>query len=127
MLTLARCQLEDRAQAMSDVFVIRNQLGHYWGKGKAWVDGSQPRLVQRTPHRDEAVNTLFELSSKDIDLRGEVVAAGLSERGEPLIEPSQVPLPLEPSAEESDGSTGGRDASATGEGPANGADAESAA
>ena len=126
MLTLARCQLEDRAQAMSDVFVIRNQLGHYWGKGKAWVDGSQPRLVQRTPHRDEAVNTLFELSSKDVDLRGEVVAAGLSERGEPLIEPSQVPLPLEPTAEEA-GDTGGRDASATGEGPAKGADAESAA
>ena len=23
---------------MTDVFVIRNQLGHYWGKGKAWVD-----------------------------------------------------------------------------------------
>jgi hypothetical protein len=86
---------------MTDVFVIRNQLGHYWGKSKAWVDGSQPRLVVRTAHRDEAVNTLFELSSKDFELRGEVVAAQLGERGEPVIEPSQIPLPMDPGAEES--------------------------
>ena len=99
MLTLARCQLEDTAQAMTEVFVIRNQLGHYWGKSKTWVDGSQARLVQRTPHRDEAVNTLVELSARDIDLRGEVLAAELSERGEPIIEASQIPLPIEASAE----------------------------
>jgi hypothetical protein len=81
---------------MTEVFVIRNQLGHYWGKGKTWVDGSQPRHVQRTRHRDEAVNTLFELSSKDVELRGAVLAAELSERGEPIIEPSQIPLPMAP-------------------------------
>jgi hypothetical protein len=84
---------------MTDVFVIRNQLGHYWGKSKAWVDGSQPRLVLRTQHRDEAVNTLFELSSKDFELRGDVVATQLSERGEPVIEPSQIPLPINPAAD----------------------------
>jgi len=84
---------------MTEVFVIRNQLGHYWGKGKAWVDGSQPKQVLRTPHRDEAVNTLFELSSKDFELRGDVVAAELSERGEPLIEASQIPLPMDPEPE----------------------------
>ncbi len=81
---------------MTEVFVIRNQLGHYWGKGKTWVDGSQPRHVQRCRHRDEAVNTLFELSSKDIELRGDVLAAELSERGEPVVEPSQIPLPMGP-------------------------------
>lgn len=81
---------------MTEVFVIRNQLGHYWGKGKAWVDGSQPRHLQRCRYRDEAVNTLFELSSKDVELRGEVLAVELSERGEPVVEPSQIPLPAEP-------------------------------
>jgi len=85
---------------MTDVFVIRNQLGHYWGKSKVWVDGSQPRQVQRTRHRDEAVNTLVELSSRDIELRGEILAAQLSERGEPVIEPSQIPLPVEPGPDE---------------------------
>ena len=85
---------------MTEAYVIRNQLGHYWGKSKAWVDGSQPRLVLRTKHRDEAVNTLFELSSKDFELRGDVIAVELSERGEPMIEPSQNPLPLEPETQD---------------------------
>lgn len=84
---------------MTEVFVIRNQLGHFWGKGKTWVDGSQPRQVLRTRHRDEAVNVLFELSSKDFELRGEVVAAVLSERGEPIVERSQNPLPADPATE----------------------------
>ena len=83
---------------MSELFVIRNQLGHYWGKSKAWVDGSDPRAVMRARHRDDAVNTLFELSSKDFELRGEVLKAQLSERGEPIIEASQIPL-LEPEPE----------------------------
>jgi hypothetical protein len=85
---------------MTDVFVVRNQLGHYWGKGKTWVDGSNPRTVMRTRHEDEAINTLFELSSKDIELRGEVLAVELTERGDPVIEPSQIPLPEEPEQEE---------------------------
>ena len=86
---------------MTEVFVIRNQLGHYWGKSKAWVDGSQPKQVMRTAHHDEAVNTLFELSSKDFELRGDVVAAELSERKEPIIEASQIPLPMAPGDQDS--------------------------
>jgi hypothetical protein len=78
---------------MSEVYVIRNQLGHYWGKGKQWVDGSEARTVMRAKHEDEAVNTLFELSTRDIDLRGEVVAAALSERGDPVITASEIPVP----------------------------------
>lgn len=87
---------------MTDVFVVRNQHGHYWGKAKTWVDGSSPRAVLRTPYQDEAVNTLFELSSRDIELRGEVIATTLSERGEPVIEPSQIPLLSDEAAEMAD-------------------------
>ena len=87
---------------MTEVFVVRNQLGHYWGKAKTWVDGSAPKTVMRTKHEDEAINTLFELSSKDIELRGEVIAATLSERGEPDIEPSSNPLPHAPAEEEAE-------------------------
>ncbi|NND66684.1 MAG: hypothetical protein HKN19_03760 [Halioglobus sp.] len=83
---------------MTDVYVIRNQLGHYWGKNKSWQDGRDPHAVLRTKHEDEAVNTLFELSSKDFELRGEVLGAALSERGEPVLEPSEYPLPAEPEA-----------------------------
>ena len=87
---------------MTEVFVIRNQHGHYWGKSKEWVSGSEPKTVMRAKHHDDALNTLFELSSKDIDLRGEVATVELSERGEPIVEPSAAPTPaeLEAAAEE---------------------------
>ncbi len=87
---------------MTDVFVIRNQLGHYWGKSKSWVDGSEARAVLRARHHDEAVNTLFELSSRDVDLRGQVVAVELDARGEPMVEPSQIPLPVAAEADRED-------------------------
>jgi len=84
---------------MTEVFVIRNQLGHYWGKKKHWVDGGDARTVMRLKHRDEAVNTLFELGSKDIELRGEITPAELNPRGEPIIEASAIPLPDAPEDE----------------------------
>ncbi len=85
---------------MTDVFVIRNQLGHYWGKKKLWVNGTDARLLMRLKHRDEAVNTLFELSSKDFELRGEIISAELSPRGEPTVEASDIPLQDHPETEE---------------------------
>ena len=39
----------------------------------------------RLPSRLSEFFTLFELSSRDIELRGEVIATTLSERGEPVI------------------------------------------
>ena len=79
---------------MTTVFVIRNQLGHYWGKKKCWVDGRDTRAVLRVKHQDQAINTLVELGSKNFELRGEVVTAELNPRGEPLIEASETPLPV---------------------------------
>ena len=83
---------------MTEVFVIRNQLGHYWGKSKTWVDGRDARAVARLKHEDEGINTLVELSARDIELRGSVVPVELGERGEPMLEISTVPLP--PTAED---------------------------
>jgi hypothetical protein len=70
------------------VFVIRNQLGQYWTRSSEWVDGREPQRLLKLRHHDEAVNQLVELSSKDVDLRGEVLSCTLSERGEPVVEPS---------------------------------------
>jgi hypothetical protein len=86
---------------MTEVFVIHNQLGHFWGKSKSWVDGSDSdaRAVMRLKHRDEAANTLFELSSKDFELRGDILAAQVNARGLPIVQVSDIPLP-EPPREE---------------------------
>ena len=78
---------------MPDVFVITNQLGHFWGKSKQWVDGKDPRTILRARHQDEAVNTLVELSTKDMALRGNVVEVPLNQRGEPVVTVSEIPVP----------------------------------
>ncbi|MGD2007579.1 MAG: heat-shock protein HtpX [Cellvibrionales bacterium] len=77
---------------MSTVHIIRNALGHYWGKGKRWVDGSDTSRVAQHSHRDEAVNTVFELSSKDIDLRCDVLEMNLVDDKLPKLNVSEVPL-----------------------------------
>ncbi|NQX88179.1 MAG: hypothetical protein HRT77_05915 [Halioglobus sp.] len=84
---------------MADIFVVRNQLGHYWGKKKCWVDGWNPESILHWTYQDEALNMLFELSSRDVQLRGEVVATALSEKGVPQVAPSDNPLVAEPGRE----------------------------
>lgn len=73
---------------MSSTFVVRNQLGQFWGKKKKWVDGTAPKRVLVCKHEDEGVNLLVELSAKDIDLRGEVAATEVNEKGVPQVESS---------------------------------------
>ena len=84
---------------MSEIFIIRNQLGHFWGKSKTWVDGSDARAVVRVKNRDEASNTLFELSSKDFELRGDILEAEANTKGDPMVQVSDIPLPEVPAAE----------------------------
>jgi hypothetical protein len=71
------------------VFVIRNQHGQFWTRSSEWVDGREPQRLLKLKHHDEAINQLVELSSKDIDLRGEVISCNLSARGEPEVEVSE--------------------------------------
>ena len=78
---------------MSGVFIIRNQLGHYWGKSGSWVKGGRPGQVASWTHRDEAVNTLFELGSQYTDLRGEVMLAETEDQLPKNLEISQHPVP----------------------------------
>lgn len=68
-----------------EVYVIEHGTGAYWGKRKEWVAGDDPRQVARFRHRDEAVNTLAELSARDVDLRGRVRPVPVGERGEPRL------------------------------------------
>jgi hypothetical protein len=53
-------------------------------------------------HQDEAVNTVFELSSKDIGLRCDVLSLNLLEGKLPKLEISTIPLPVDPSDDPSD-------------------------
>lgn len=71
---------------MGTIFVIQNQYGHYLNKQSEWVDGRDKRTLYRTDHRDEAVNTVFELSSKDVELRAAPVECEVDENNHPKVE-----------------------------------------
>jgi hypothetical protein len=68
------------------VFVIKNQQGLYLSKQQEWVDGADNHhSLYRTRHRDEAINTVFEVSSRDIYLRAETVICELDAKGNPAL------------------------------------------
>jgi hypothetical protein len=71
---------------MSHCFVIRNHLDLYLNKQKEWVDGSDNQSLFRCNHRDEALNMVFELSSKDIELRAQMIDCELNEKKHPIVE-----------------------------------------
>ena len=86
---------------MDRSFILKNQDGHYWGRSKEWVDGSDRSRVAQYKHRDEASNTVFELSSKDFGLRAEILEVALKEGKLPKLSISQIPPPgLEEEKEE---------------------------
>lgn len=78
---------------MDRSFILKNQDGHYWGRSKEWVDGSDRSRVAQYKHRDEASNTVFELSSKDFGLRAEILEMTLKEGKLPKLSISQIALP----------------------------------
>lgn len=78
---------------MDRSFILKNQNGHYWGRSKDWVDGSDRSRVAQYRHRDEASNTVFELSSKDFSLRAEILEMTLNEGKLPKLSISQIALP----------------------------------
>ena len=82
-------------------FILKNQDGHYWGRSKEWVDGADRSRVALYKHRDEASNTVFELSSKDFGLRADILEMTLNKGELPKLTISQIALPGLDESEES--------------------------
>lgn len=77
---------------MTKVFVVTNQLGLYANKHKEWIDGRESKLLFRSNHKDEAINLVFELSSKDILLRAEAISVDLDDNNQPLVDVTAEPI-----------------------------------
>jgi hypothetical protein len=91
---------------MAEAFVIRNQLGQYLTRKGEWVSGKDASILFHQPHFDQALNQLIETNSKDIELRGKVVAVQTSDKKIPVIEefgPDPVQPELLPETSEADG------------------------
>lgn len=70
---------------MSKVFVIQNQEGQFLSRQKEWADAREISTLFKTPHRDLAVNELFEVTSKNTAVRAKVVETDTSDKGLPLV------------------------------------------
>lgn len=85
---------------MTSVFVVKNQLGLYLNKQQEWVDGSDNHALYRTVHKDEAINTVFEVSSRDMYLRAETLACECDAKGNPLVTVALVTDAIDPAPTE---------------------------
>ncbi|WP_339616857.1 hypothetical protein [uncultured Gilvimarinus sp.] len=78
---------------MTDVYILQNQDKLFLSKQRTWLDGRDPASLYRSPNKDEAVNEMFEASSKDYRQRVSLVACPLNERRNPVIDPDILPPP----------------------------------
>ncbi len=78
---------------MPKTFVIQNQHGHYLNKQKEWTDGRDRRTVFRCADKVDAINLVFELSSKDTELRANYLECEVDDFGNPQVDASDIPLP----------------------------------
>ena len=79
---------------MNQTFILQNQDKLFFGKNKEWVDGYDANAVYKTPHKDEAVNQMFEITSKDYKQRVKVISCELNEKALPIIDSEIMPAPL---------------------------------
>lgn len=73
------------------IYIVKNQHGQFISKQKEWLDGSEPKLLFRTKHHDEALNLVFELSLKDVELRACHEVCEIDEKGQPIVEVTYQP------------------------------------
>lgn len=76
---------------MSTVFVLQNQFKHLLNKQKRWVSGREARSLFNTPHKDEAINQMFEVSSKDYTQRVKLLSCELNEKRVPIVLTEDLP------------------------------------
>lgn len=72
---------------MSELFILQNQDKLFLGKQNNWVDGSDASVLFKSVHKDEAINQMFEVSSKDYTQRIKVISCAANEKGLPQIDP----------------------------------------
>ena len=87
---------------MSDMYVVKNQHGLFASKHKEWLDGREPKLLFRCQHKDEAINMVFELSSKDINIRAEAIIVETDANKHPVVEVTAPPPAVDPETDQQD-------------------------
>src|SRR5690554_1176482 len=82
---------------MTEVYLLQNQDKLFLSKQRTWLDGRDPASLYHSAYKDEAVNEMFEASSKDYRQRIALVSCPLNERRNPIIDPDML-APVQPKA-----------------------------
>jgi len=76
---------------VDSVYVIQHRDGRFLTKQHDWVGCDEPQAVFRTPHRDLALNELFELTARHPELRARVAEVQTNVRGLPELQTVALP------------------------------------
>jgi hypothetical protein len=76
------------------LYLLQNQDKYFLGKQNEWVDGLDHRELFKTPHRDIAVNHLFEINAHDYTQRIHLLDCEVQGHNIPIIDPAIMPPPL---------------------------------
>lgn len=79
---------------MNDIFILQNQANLFLGKQKDWLDGRDLGSLFKTLHKDEAINQMVEVSSKDYTQRIKILTCQANDKGLPIIAEELLPPPL---------------------------------
>ena len=79
---------------MSELFILQNQDKLFLGRQNNWLDGRDLTALFKTVHKDEAINQMFEASSKDYRQRIKILSCSANAKGLPEIDPELLPEPL---------------------------------
>jgi|GEM_PF-6337783 len=74
------------------VYLIQNQDKLLLGRQRQWLNGHDPGAWYKTPHKDEAVNEMFEINARDYSQRLSLVHCPLNDKGHPQLDPSLLPV-----------------------------------
>lgn len=79
---------------MTEVFVLQNQNQLFLSKQNEWVDGREPQSLFKCAHKDEALNQLIEVNSKDYQQRIKIVSCPANPKGVPELAEDILPPPI---------------------------------
>ncbi len=76
---------------MATIFLLQNQHKSFLNKQGEWCDGREAATLYRTVHRDEALNQMIEVNSRDYTLRIKILECETNDRGLPLLKDEDLP------------------------------------
>lgn len=70
---------------MAHAYILKNQHDLFLDRQGGWVDRAEASQLYRTLHKDEAINSMVELSVKHPELRIKIETCVLGDKGQLVL------------------------------------------